>query len=174
MPVTNKYTIRKGKHYCHPRPFSLKWNLKTLAFDFTFLPDCMYNLGNEDQFDYNKLFGIGWGLNHHKNSYRLGWRYDVVSGKIEIAQYYYNKGVRKFNTILFVEIGKTYGVKLKFLRDNNSITAYIIDLEAGVLMDSTDLDYYFESVSRFSFLLFPYFGGNQTAPHDMNISIQKY
>ena len=80
--MCTKKTILKGFH----RPIALPAFLndmgmmpvastKTLTRRVKFHPNCAYDLKNNKQGDWNKLFGVclGWdGI--HKESIRFGWR----------------------------------------------------------------------------------------------------
>lgn len=57
-----------------------------------FRPNCNYNLGDSDQFDWNKLFGVCFGIRGiHRNSLRFGWRYNTDKGCIELCTIVYRE-----------------------------------------------------------------------------------
>lgn len=125
---------------------------------------CRYDLQSDDQFDINKLFGFGFGLqHHHKNSARFGWRYDKVKECIAIYSYVYNNSFRLFTHIADVKIGETHTFELKqidgaywFLMDGGILTMVLSTKEAKTKRK-----------------LGVYFGGNRRAPHTMKLTLKK-
>ena len=66
MPTT--YTIKAGKHRAWPFRFGLYWFKKKICFRVSFDQSCKYQLADDDQLDINKLFGVGYFPNHHKDT----------------------------------------------------------------------------------------------------------
>lgn len=54
----------------------------------TFTPKSVYDLHNADQFDWNKLTGIGFSIPGDVNSSMVAWRYNTTSGDFEIAPFF--------------------------------------------------------------------------------------
>lgn len=165
----NTYTIDAGNHYCL-HPLKIHWNKKRLIFEFMFTESCKYNLGTEDQLDWNKYFGIGFGFNHHKNSYRVGSRYDPISEKFLLSHYSYNHGVRSYPVMCPVDLNQHYMCVIGLNRAANSITNTLSVAESGdwKLIYAGGIDFDFNGVSRLGFNLWPYQGGNIPAPHKMD------
>lgn len=156
--------IKKNTHAPFRVP-SFLLEQQRIAARVTFTDSCRYNIGIQDQADVNKLFGIGYFPSHHKNSVRFGWRYVIELDAIEIMAYWYVKGERKFNHICFVSIDKEH------LYIINALTlGHILDV-----YDNTKIVGNFVigdvSARNIGYLLRPYFGGNQKAPHDIEIKI---
>lgn len=163
--------IRKGTH----SPFRLPRLLvdpKLLKYNVTFTSSCVYNIGPEDQLDVNKLFGIGYFPQHHVNSVRFGWRYNPdYPGSMEIMCYWYDNRERLMKSMGFVDIGKEYTYEMWIVKGNDHGVHHLKvsnnqgeRLHAMVILDhKCDMGY----------LLRPYFGGNQTAPHNMEIIMKK-
>ena len=107
------------------------------------------------------VFGVGYFPSHHCNSVRIGWNYDIVSGKINIFAYWYVGGIRDWQYLRSVEIGVPYYFKIYI--DGNMHRLDIAGRIYHVNIDSTPVAY----------LLRPYFGGNKKAPHDIIIDFQK-
>jgi hypothetical protein len=169
-PDMKPYTIKKGNHYANislfEKLFSFGWKVKRSAYNFKFHSECWWAPPrNSDDNDLNKLCGIGYGTNHQENSARLAWRPDFnVPGKIEIYGYVYDQ------------------------QSGGHISKYITSVQTGVnctgLITSTDTTYVImvNAVSvtmqnnikdpNLCFHLYPYFGGNNTAPHDMVIELE--
>lgn len=135
------YTIKKGRHYSgfRFRPF-IKCKDITVAVKFT--DSCRY-LGNTVQMSeqVNKLCGFG-AILHHRNSLRIGWRYDPIADKVLLYTYEYKNKERTIQRFDEVRINQTKRIKIK------SKKAY-----------------------WFGKYLYPYFGGKAPAPHDMEIKI---
>lgn len=179
--------IKKGTHAPMRLP-SLLLGYSMIGYRVTFTESCRYDIGS-DQSDINKLFGIGyfsWRLfgmktsklfgrtftypwfrvAHHDNSVRFGWRYS--HGLIEIMAYWYHNGNRYYNTIKDLEIGKPYILKLHIMRDWHSLMIS----ESLDMKNTTSLNVPVEG-KNFGYLLSCYFGGNKTAPHDMEIRMER-
>jgi hypothetical protein len=135
------YTIKKGKHYSGFRfiPF-FKCKEITVAVNFT--DSCRY-LGNTVQMSeqINKLCGFG-AILHHRNSIRIGWRYDPINDKVDLFTYEYKDSERLITKFDSVRINQTKKIRLKSLKT-----------------------YYFGCYK------WPYFGGKSPAAHDMEIKI---
>lgn len=151
--------IQKGTHAPLRLPCPLI-NPKLLAYRVAFTESCRYDIGR-DQGDINKLFGIGYFPHHHDNSVRIGWNYDIVSGKINLFAYWYAEGVRQWFYLRSVNIGEVNYFSIQVREQDHIIDVagrkYCVDI-AG------------RSVG---YLLRPYFGGNKTSPHTMIIDLQK-
>lgn len=133
---------------------------KLLAYRVGFTESCRYDIGR-DQGDINKLFGVGYFPSHHENSVRVGWNYDLVSGRINLFAYWYVGGKRDWQYLRSVDIGIMYYFKMYIDDDIHRLD--IAGRNYRVDVHSTPICY----------LLRPYFGGNRTAPHDIVIDIKK-
>ena len=157
------YTIKKGSHRStwFPR-FTTKTNLR---FSVRFLSDPSYILDNKtDQGDTNKLFGISDSWHHQKHSIRIGWRYDVKLKKAIGCVYFYRDGKHFIEDLGAIEQNKPYICYIDILQDSYAIIA----LDKKVIIPRT---------SRWwgpRYLLFPYFGGQQVAPKQFEIEINKW
>ena len=149
--------IKKGKHgnFHIPKFISPKKEIKHII---SFTDSCRYNIGT-DQCDINKLFGIGFLPYHRRNSIRFGWRYIPQSDNIEILSYYYIKGKRYNQHISFVDINQPYTYTIKWTQNNYQMI--VNDTSITIQMNN----------HIFGYTLFPYFGGNIPAPHDIIINI---
>ena len=138
------YKIKKGKHRSG---FYFRPAFfrkgKTYKYKVIFDDSCIYTLPGMDQLDINKLKGISEELNHHKNSERLGWRAYPEKEEIELFSYRYDDSIRSH-------------VKL------------------GTVKPREEIEFYFTIKESFlGYHLFPFFGGNQTAPHDMYMFVKR-
>lgn len=165
------YTIKKGRHY------SKLGVQPVLDFDYIahivkFDDTARYNLGTPDQFDINKLFGVGF-LHHHYDSARFGWRYIPDLDKIELLAYMYKSGTRinewdEQIHLCLIDIGKKYELSLHVEKENYRFIVWDIRMNTKVCNKIFSRPKIFK---WFGYLLRPYFGGNRTAPHDINIFI---
>lgn len=159
------YIIKAGEHFsAHPiKPYLGKTSFTvTVNFD----ESCRYNLDSIDQLDVNKLFGISFG-NHEDNSIRLGWAYNLDTLKMDIFTYTYEDGARKINKIGSCNLSVDIVIKLKldFSGGTYQTTSLISIPEEQVFT-------YKYPALRMGYYLYPYFGGNNPAPHDMIIYME--
>lgn len=156
-----EYNIKKGRHFCwHWFKFFFKKEC-ILTHDVKFTSSCLYKFGDVDDFDINKLFGRSFGM-HHKNSVRFGWRPE--KDKILISSYVYINGIREFNDVCICDIDKTYTFTID-CKDK------LVLLEISTDTYKTKYGIKLEKSCNFGYKLYPYFGGNKTAPHDICIQI---
>lgn len=80
-------TIYKGTHFAIPNSFG--FFIKQVSGTGTFTPNTVYDLKDEDQFDWNKFTGIAFTpLEPDRNSAMVGWRYNLRTAEFEIAPFY--------------------------------------------------------------------------------------
>lgn len=161
-------TIKKGTHSSFKFP-SLVLDETKIAYKVRFTPSCRYDIGIADQLDINKLFGIGYFPHHHKNSMRFGWRYLPHMDAIEALGYYYVNGQRMHEHVAFLRIDGNYTFIMHILVDGHLLTILDDDMKyvAGDLVINR------LKGKNMGYALHPYFGGNQTAPHDIQIEMKK-
>jgi hypothetical protein len=163
------YKIKKGDHYCNAnifeRLFAIGWKVKQLSVNFRLARECWWAPPrNSDDKDLNKLVGISYGLNDHSNSVRFAWAPDFEhNGTINIYGYIYDElssgHVSKFIVAVNVETVNTGVIKVVG-------NQYVLTVgTTSVSMDNTHGD------PNLCFRLYPYFGGNNTAPNDMVIGL---
>ena len=86
-------TIYKGTHFAIPNSFGLF--IQQVAGTGTFTANSAYDLGDEDQYDWNKFTGIAFTpLEPDRDSAMVGWRYNLTSQQFEIAPFYNVNKVR--------------------------------------------------------------------------------
>lgn len=154
-----KYLIKKGQHNSG---FHLGIHFKkeiVMKREVIFKENCKYDLNGIDQSDVNKLFGVSFGL-HQKNSARFGWRWSLDKNKIEILTYTYINGVRNFDSLQFVDLEETITLTLEAKADTYCFK-----------FGTSELTIKKSNTPSYGYFLYPYFGGNQMAPHDINIFI---
>ncbi len=164
------YTIKKNNHYSGIH-FCINLDKKVMQRYVMFSENCKYVFDDIDRFDINKLFGFSEGL-HHKNSARFGWLYNPNTDKFEIHAYVYADGqLNLTNTyICSVFSGSVTNLLINVVDDH---------YEFGVITGGVNKNVYRKKVPRgksttkLGYNLYPYFGGNKTAPHEMDIQITK-
>jgi hypothetical protein len=123
----------------------------------------MYTLANSaNQADINKLYGVSdCGTEHHTNSARFGWRW--LNGQLEIHAYTYQNKKRNTAYIGTVALGKPSIFEIKI--EDNRYTFSLNDKKVVMERNCTG--------TGEGYQLYPYFGGDEVAPHDITISIKE-
>jgi hypothetical protein len=166
--------IKKGTHAPFRIPSVIIGN-KELHYKVRFTASCRYTLPTEDQADINKLIGIGYlnsiplkGLKpvpfHHCNSARFGWHYDPAMDNIVLWAYWYAHKERRYKEICRVGIGEEVGVHLIRKDKHHTLTVTSSSSVIGAAHAPVP-------TSAVSYLLRPFFGGNNPAPQDIEIDI---
>ncbi|NDK54497.1 hypothetical protein GWO68_01075 [Pontibacter sp. BT213] len=155
------YTIKKGQHDSNA-PFQIR-NVSSLKFEATFNASAMYETAvKENQADINKLYGVAdCHTDHHTNSVRFGWRW--FNDQLEIHAYTYRNKERQSKLLGVVELNKTYTYEI-VLADNK----YIFKLNGETVELPRNCNGKGEG-----YQLYPYFGGDEVAPHDVTIAIRE-
>jgi len=163
------YTIKKGNHYASISIFdrlsNIGWKVKQISVSFRFSKECWWAPPrNSDDNDLNKLCGISYGLNDHSNSVRFAWVPDFTqNGVIKVYGYVYDQlssgHVSKFIATVKAEDVNSGTIKV-------AGNQYVLTVgSTSINMDNTHGD------PNLCFRLYPYFGGNNTAPCDMVIGL---
>lgn len=164
-PVTTftKYTIRLGQNssdgnYYTPTSYS------EINFIAKFDSSAIYRTKIDDnQLDINKLYGFSDNnSSHHLFSARFGWRWS--DNALRLFGYVYNNGVRHSKELGIVSIGSENSCSIKV---NQS--SYVFTLNGKV--DS--LPRTSPTVKANGYKLYPYFGGDETAPQTIYVYIKE-
>lgn len=157
------------------KPFSLCFMFnKTYSVHrcVKFTQSCSYNLGDNDQYDWNKLFGVAFGVRGiHRNSIRFGWRWNIAKQKIELCTIEYRNGIvtREYMRDCDIPLNEWVYLHIDFEMDANNKITYKFTCNGKEYshsdIDGTDL-YSFWGCGL-------YFGGNRRSPHRMTIEIEK-
>lgn len=157
------YTIQKGNNYCNNNTYDVISNRSNFDFLVIFDSSCIYKTNLEsNQADINKLLGFSdCGSHHQTNSARFGWNW--YEDQLNVYAYCYINGVRQYKKLSSLALNKQHHLKM-YVEDKK----YYFEVN-GVL----------DSMPRFcsgytisGYQLFPYFGGDETAPHDIFVSIK--
>lgn len=194
--MTLEYTIGKGGQSA--KLFGIPVISKpkigdTLAYWFRLDESCIYDHGDSDQLDANKLPGFTDCLYEsimkikpqHQNSCRIGWRWNLEKECFEAAPYLYVNGARKNEfdqpapNVVEFQPNEWVGVRIKITKDG-----WLVDLavakksvENPSRISDASMDrrksyhYYYtpDCDSPLRFKLYFYFGGNEKAPHPMKM-----
>lgn len=157
------FIIPSGKHSSNKLTIQ---SLQTtrLRFEALFDSTAIYETQiPENQYDINKLMGFSeCNDQHHTNSARFGWRW--LEGALEIHTYVYNEGVRTSELIGVVQLEQSYTYILEFREADYVFT--VDDMDPVVVPRTSTCD------RGVYYMLFPYFGGDEVAPHDIRIKVK--
>ncbi|MEO6456516.1 MAG: hypothetical protein ABIN97_20740 [Ginsengibacter sp.] len=162
IPFTH-YIIREGQQFCDQNSFAAV-EYAELKFVVKFDSSAIYTTANHsNQYDINKLYGFSDNDSiHQRYSARMGWRWS--DNALRIFAYVYNTGVRSSKELGTIKIGTENNCWVKVTGKH-----YIFSL-------NNKTDTLLRSSTTFKargYKLYPYFGGDETAPHDINILIKE-
>lgn len=158
-----KYTIKKGYHYANASAYQ-PVETNEMKFFVKFDSTAIYQSGTkENQFDINKLYGFSDNnAGHHQYSARIGWSW--TEGTLHLYAYVYNGGVVVSKPLTTIPIGAETYCSIKVVPQGYLFTVNEV---------SEQLPRLSTTVQAKGYQLYPYFGGNESAPHDVNIWIKK-
>lgn len=157
------FVILQGEHYCNDNVHKTVETAE-LKFAVRFDSSAAYKTADpQNQYDINKLYGFSDnGEQHHQFSARFGWRWS--DGALRLFAYTYNNGVRDAKELGTIAIGKEVACSIKIAGEVYQFT----------VNDKT------ETMPRLSsmptakgYQLYPYFGGDEAAPHEVRIWIRE-
>jgi hypothetical protein len=155
------FIIRQGQHYCDQN--SIK-SVRTseMKFMVKFDNSAIYQtVVPENQYDINKLWGFTEGINNQYNSARIGWSWNQDT--LRLYGYVYTNGVRHYQEITTVLIGTNITCSIKLAGNTYlfTVNGVSISLPRGP-----------SSLQASGYQQYPYFGGDETAPHLVTIMIK--
>lgn len=143
------FVIRKSMVMTHMR----------VVFDSS----CLYAMEGPDQYDINKLFGVGFG-DHSRYSGRFGWV--GTPTEIKLYAYTHNGDSTSWDHIMSCLPNEPIDLQLKLGPSEYEYTAFRRDGERARTKHLKTVPWLYGLIS---YKLFPYFGGNITAPHQMKL-----
>ena len=157
-----KHTIQQGNHYCDANTFR-QIKLSEMKFTARFDSTAIYQTRSaENQYDINKLYGFSDNnANHQQYSARLGWRWS--DGALRLFAYIYNAGQVSSKELTTVSIGSEINCSIKLTSENYVFTVNDV---------TTQLPRMATTETAEGCQLYPYFGGDEAAPHQINIWIK--
>ncbi len=159
-PLYTKYSISVGEHYCD------KTTIKAFAgthinFNVKFDSTAIYKtIDPINQYDINKLYGFSEGIDNHLNSARIGWSWN--KNALRLYAYVYADGIRNFKEISTVAIGAVICITISISEKEYIFSVGGKKLSLPRALDETTVSGYWQ---------YPYFGGDETAPHNTYIYI---
>lgn len=156
-----EYLIKKGKHYSNWFNFPLFITRRSIKFQFMIDSSAHYTLNNEDDYDWNKLFGLSNSWNAHESSARLCWR-RLNEEQFQICLYTYDNGIKTISKEMTLDYNTYYGARI-IVSSNNF---YLLFKDSSIILPRKS-----ERLFPFKLILKPYFGGTSVAPHDIKIKI---
>lgn len=158
-----QYLIPKGEHYANGNDLKAV-DVSTLNFVVRFDSSCIYQtLSPENQFDINKLYGFADNnAMHQQFSARFGWRWS--DGALRLFAYTYNNAVRSSQELAVIPIGKDVHCSINVQNEQ-----YVFSVDGKeVTMPRLNT-----TPTAKGYRLYPYFGGDEVAQHDIRIWIKE-
>jgi len=157
---TVTYIIKKDSHYCKPNPITFT-SKSRLIFTAVFDSSCIYQTVNpHNQNDINKLYGFSdCNTLHLLNSARVGWRWSNDS--LRIFGFVHNDAAMISQEITTAPIGSVINCSITCLD-----TQYKFEVNGKKVLLPRHC-----SGKYTRYRLYPYFGGDEAAPHRIKIQI---
>lgn len=161
-PAFIQYNLFKGTQYCDKNVYT-PVKLSKLSFKVKFDSTAIYTTARtENQSDINKLFGFSDNnAMHHQYSARFGWRWS--DDALHLFAYVYNNEMMSFKELGSVAIGAVNDCSITVSGDQ-----YIFNLNGR----ETSMPRASTTPQAAGYRLYPYFGGDEPAPHDISIWIE--
>jgi len=160
------YTIEKDKHYSNG--YTTRVNtLSSYHIDFIvkFDETAIYKTTlKSNQADINKLYGFtDCNALIHECSARFGWVWNDARQKLECWTYVYSNSKSHYKFIGDINFGEEMSYSIYCVDDhyNFNFNGNLITMPRGCNQKAT-----------VRFYVYPYFGGDETAPHQINIRIK--
>jgi hypothetical protein len=157
-----QYTIQEGNQFCDQSAF-VPVETTEMKFAVRFDSSAIYKtILEENQYDINKLFGFSDNNSeHHLYSARIGWGWS--ENALRLYAYVYNDGIRESKEIGTIEIGSTVNCSI---RPQGNVYVFTVN---GSKVEMPRLSV---TETAIGYQLYPYFGGDEMAPHSINIWIR--
>lgn len=155
------YTIRAGEQYADYFEYEVLTSITEMKFVAVFDSSAIYTSAiPTNQEDVNKLYGFADNnMHHHFNSARIGWRW--FNNELQLFAYVYNNAVRSFVFIKSVNLLQAIHCAIKINGNKYLFT-----------VDGTSIEMPRTASVADGYKLFPYFGGDEFAPHEIRIRIK--
>jgi hypothetical protein len=163
-----RFVITKGQHMSLPR--KPKYWLTQVEGEFFFPQEAIYDLGDVDQYDWNKLTGISSNpFKPDQNAVMIGWRWNPALSLFEVGPYFNRDSARimpKENQILRLRPHEVCGYRVTFDAVHVFVPASGATVREEIKVKTPD----FLRINRWTcFRIQPWFGGNERAPEDLPI-----
>lgn len=161
-----RHTIKKGKHDAKELAFGIHTGTRSEVWEVEFNNTNLYEPLDQEH-DWNKLCGWSYGM-HHKNSIRAGWR--SAGEKIELCLYLYENGER-YTSSKTIIIPTDFKATIELHCNNGQASMKVWGYTWPSWEWEVTLPY--SAKPTWGYFLFPYFGGNAPAPHEMFINLKR-
>lgn len=155
------FTIQKGAHFCDQNPVK-SITTSEMKFMVKFDSSAIYQTElPENQYAVNKLWGFSEGTSNHYNSARIGWSW--TDNALRLYGYVYVSGELHYQKINSVTIGAEISCSIKLVAETYlfTVNGVSVSLRRGTFGPQAS-----------GYQQYPYFGGNETAPHLITILIK--
>jgi hypothetical protein len=156
------YTIAKGAHSSDKNSYKPVTTAE-MKFVVKFDSSAIYQtLTPANQLDINKLYGFSDNnQEHHLYSARIGWRW--YNNQLELFGYAYNNGTFSYKYLTAVPLNQEIECSIKVQGQSYIITANgsMISMVRGATTEQA-----------VGYQLYPYFGGDEVAPHEIKIQVK--
>jgi hypothetical protein len=158
-----EYIIKKGNHFANRNDVKTV-QLNKLSFMVLFDSSCIYSTAKHSNAgDINKLYGFSdCNTQHHVNSARFGWLWNGEA--LEIHAYCYNNGKRESRLLGTVPVGKPVNMSITIQG-----STYLFEMNGSRETMQRNCS---ANIAE-GYQLYPYFGGDETAPHEIRIWIRE-
>lgn len=157
------YTIKKGEHSASQNAYRTL-DVSELKFAVRFDSTAIYQTVSAiNQYDINKLYGFSDNnSDHHQSSARFGWRWS--EGALRLFAYAYSEGVLHTKEITTLAIGAEANCSIRVQGNyyEFSVNDMVVQLPRSGMNPRAR-----------GYQLYPYFGGDERAPHDIQVWIRK-
>ena len=162
LQVYIPYFIPKGEHFANNNAYA-PVETSELKFIVKFDSSAIYTSKQAvNQYDINKLYGFSDNDDdHHQFSARFGWSW--TKNALHLYAYVYNEGAVTKTELGTVSIGSENVCRIAVSGSNYIFS--VNDTQVSVPRKSI-------TPSAKGYLLYPYFGGDETAPHNITILIK--
>jgi hypothetical protein len=157
-----EYLIPKDQHYANGSNLVFL-DKQQMRFKVLFDSSCIYStLYPKNAKDINKLYGFSdCGSKHHESSARVGW---VWNGRaVELHAYCYANGVRSSKLMGSIAPGEPAAITISVQPQQ-----YIFEWKGS----KTVMERSCSSDKIEGYQLYPYFGGDELAPHDIRVFVK--
>ncbi|MGK0362182.1 MAG: hypothetical protein ACI9U2_004502 [Bradymonadia bacterium] len=155
------YDIAAGSHSANHGVAAQRGSL--LRFRATFDDTAIYETRDpSNQADINKLYGFAdCSAHHHTNSARFGWRW--YDDELQILAYTYVDGDRQWSLLGSAPLNEAVEYRIQLDGDR-----YVFTFDGQV----TEMPRGCDGNGGVKYRLYPYFGGDEEAPHDISITVE--
>lgn len=156
------YLIAKGAHSSDKNSYK-PVTTSEMKFVVKFDSSAIYqSVIPSNQLDINKLYGFSDNnQEHHLHSARIGWRW--YDNQLELFGYVYNNGTFAYKYITAIPLKQEINCSIKVQGSSYLLTAngITITMVRGATTEQA-----------VGYQLYPYFGGDEIAPHDIKIQVK--